>query len=117
MILGHQLIDSRALGAVIVRFPQAANWYSPGSYANMPNLRLWSIPNVYFCGDFVCSKHRSWFQEKAYVMGVEAANSILGWKNGTGIMPLSPNESAAKTMLVLGDASWKQIQLNPYHIS
>ncbi len=113
-ILGRQSIDARVLDAAIVRLPQAVNWYSPGSYANMPDVRSSSIPNVYFCGDLVRSRHGSWSQEKAYVTGVEAANSILGRKDGTGIVPLSPDEPhvalgriavrAAKTMLGLGDA-------------
>ncbi|KAL3787824.1 hypothetical protein ACHAW5_003576 [Stephanodiscus triporus] len=114
-ILGRQSIDARVLDATIVRLPQAVNWYSPGSYANMPDVRSSSILNVYFCGDLVRSRHGSWSQEKAFVTGIEAANSILGRKEGTGIVPLSPDEPhvavgrtavrAAKMILGLGDAS------------
>jgi hypothetical protein len=60
-------------------------------------------------------RHGSRSQEKAYVTGMEAANSILGRRGGTGIVPLSPDElqvalrrtavRAAKTMLGLGGAS------------
>ncbi len=81
----------------------------------MPDVRSSSIPNVYFCGDLVRSRHGSWSQEKAYVTGVEAVNSILGRKDGTGIVQLSPDEPhmalgrtavcVAKTMIGLGDAS------------
>jgi hypothetical protein len=48
-------------------------------------------------------------------MGVKAANSIMGRRGGTGVVPLSPDElhvalgrtavPAAKTMLGLGGAS------------
>ena len=78
--------------AAVVRLPQAVNWYSPGSYANMPNVQSESIPNVYFCGDIVRSRHGSWSQEKAYVTGIEAANKMLGRSNGFGIVPLEADE-------------------------
>ena len=114
-ILERQSIDARMLDSTIVRLPQAVDWYSPGSYATIPDVRSSSIPNVYFCGDLVRSRHESWSQEKAFVTGIEAANSISDRKEGTGIVPLSPDEPhvalgrtavrAAKTILGLGDAS------------
>ena len=114
-ILGLQSIDASVIDATIVRLPQAVNWYSPGSYANMPDVKSSSIPNVHFCGDLVRSRHGSWSQEKAYVTGIEAANSILNRREGTGILKLIPDEPhvalgrtavrAVKTMLGLGNAS------------
>jgi uncharacterized protein with NAD-binding domain and iron-sulfur cluster len=114
-ILGAQSIDANVLDAAVVRLPQAVNWYSPGSYANMPDAQSSAISNVYFCGDLVRSRHGSWSQEKAFVSGIEAANLILGRPDGTGIIPLSPDEthvaagrkalSAAKTFVGFGDAS------------
>ncbi|KAL3782397.1 hypothetical protein HJC23_005445 [Cyclotella cryptica] len=91
-ILGYQSRNAQVLDAAIVRLPQAVNWYSPGSYSNMPNVQSKSIPNVYFCGDIVRSRHGSWSQEKAYVTGIEAANRILGRKDGYGIIPLEADE-------------------------
>ena len=38
-ILGRQSIDACVLYATVVRLPNAVNWYSPGSYANMPDVR------------------------------------------------------------------------------
>jgi hypothetical protein len=67
----------------------------------------------HFCGDLVRSRHMSWSQEKAYLTGIETANSILN-REGTGIVTLIPDEPhvaidrtavrAAKTMLGLRDA-------------
>jgi len=113
-ILGQQSISASVVDAAVVRLPQAVNWYCPGSYFNMPDKQSSSIPNVYFCGDLVRSRHGSWSQEKAYVTGIEAANLILGRNKGHGIIPLSPDEAhvalgrtlltTGKTILGLGDA-------------
>lgn len=111
-ILGRQSIDACVLYATIVRLPNAVNWYSPGSYANMPDVRSSSIPNVH---DLVRSRHGSWSQEKAYVTGKKAANPILNRKEGTGILKLIPDKPhvalgrdaarAIKTMIGVGNAS------------
>ena len=87
---------AKVLDAAVVRLPQAVNWYSPGSYASMPNVQSESITNVYFCGDIVRSRHGSWSQEKAYVTGMEAANKILGKTDDFGIIPLKPDEPHVK---------------------
>ena len=92
-ILGRDCIAATVVDAAIVRLPQAVNWYSPGSYANMPDVQSSSIPNVYFAGDIVRTRHGSWSQEKAFVTGREAANSILGRDTMDGIIPLDPDEA------------------------
>ena len=43
-------------------------------------------------GDLVKSRHGSWSQEKAYVVGLEAANAILGRPAEHGIVPLDEDE-------------------------
>ena len=91
-ILGQQCKDAEILDAAVVRLPSAVNWYSPGSYANMPDIKSEAIPNAYFVGDLVKTEHGSWSQEKAYVTGAEAANLILGRPKKSGIIPLSPDE-------------------------
>ena len=113
-ILGQQSIDAKVLDAAVVRLPQAVNWYCPGSYSNMPDAQSASIPNVYFSGDLVRSRHGSWSQEKAFVTGIEAANLVLGRKNGYGILSLQSDEphvafgrnalSTAKSIVGFGDA-------------
>ena len=112
-ILGEQCIDANVVDAAVVRLPQAVNWYSPGSYSNMPDAKSSSVANAFFCGDLVRSRHGSWSQEKAYVSGIEAANLILSRQEGTGIIPLPNDEphvalgrsalTLAKTFVGRGD--------------
>ena len=45
-ILGAQSINAKVLDAAVVKLPQAVNWYCPGSYANMPDVKSASISNV-----------------------------------------------------------------------
>lgn len=113
-ILGMQSVNAKVLDAAVVRLPQAVNWYYPGSYNNMPDAWSTSIPNTFFCGDLVRSRHGSWSQVKAFVTGIEATNLILGRAEGTGIVPLSAEEPhvdlgrtalyTAKTLVGMGDA-------------
>ena len=91
-MLGSSCKEALVIDAAVVKLPQAVNWYSPGSYANMPDVRSEDIPNVYFAGDLVRSRHGSWSQEKAFVSGIEAANAILERPSDQGIIPLDPEE-------------------------
>ena len=114
-MLGDQCVNAEVLDAAIVRLPSAVNWYSPGSYANMPDVKSTSISNAYFVGDLVKTDHGSWSQEKAFVTGAEAANLILGKPVNKNIVPLAPDEahvaagrqlvSISKKILGFGDAS------------
>jgi hypothetical protein len=81
----------------------------------MPDMKSNAFDNTYFVGDIVRSRHGSWSQEKAYVTGVEAANSMLGKPTDTDVIPLSADEphvafgrgivSIGKTILGQGDPS------------
>jgi uncharacterized protein with NAD-binding domain and iron-sulfur cluster len=114
-ILGKQCKDAQVMDATIVRLPSAVNWYCPGSYRNMPDVKSEAIDNVYFVGDLVKTEHGSWSQEKAYVTGVEASNLILGKPIDTNIIPLSADEphvaagrkfvALAKTVARAGDVA------------
>jgi len=114
-ILGTQCKEASVVDAAVVRLPQAVNWYSPGSYANMPDVKSEAFANCYYAGDIVRTRHGSWSQEKAYVTGVEAANAILGNEADANIIPLSPDEphvaagrfavSTFKTLVGFGDAT------------
>jgi uncharacterized protein with NAD-binding domain and iron-sulfur cluster len=114
-MLGKDCEGAKVVDAAVVKLPQAVNWYSPGSYANMPDVRSEELPNVYFAGDLVRSRHGSWSQEKAFVSGVEAANAILQRRPSHGIIPLDPEEfhvqlgrtavTTFKTILGGGDPS------------
>ena len=115
MILGTQCKEAGVTDAAVVRLPQAVNWYSPGSYANMPEVKSEAYDNVYYAGDIVRTRHGSWSQEKAYVTGIGAANAILGKRADANVVPLSPDEphvaagriavSTFKKLAGLGDST------------
>uniref|UniRef100_A0A7S1YJU9 Amine oxidase domain-containing protein n=1 Tax=Grammatophora oceanica TaxID=210454 RepID=A0A7S1YJU9_9STRA len=84
---------AKVVDAAVVRLPEAVNWYAPGSYHSMPqSAKSSSLDNVYFAGDIVSTEHGSWSQEKAFVTGKEAANSILGRPLQDGILPVPADE-------------------------
>lgn len=91
-MLGVECASAKVVDAAIVRLSNAVNWYFPDSYKDMPNLRSESLSNVHFAGDLVRTRHGSWSQEKAYVTGIEAANSIRGKEIGDGVIPLPKDE-------------------------
>jgi uncharacterized protein with NAD-binding domain and iron-sulfur cluster len=91
-ILGPTCAAAKVLDAAIVRLPDAVNWYFPGSYCLMPEVKSKDISNVYFAGDIARTRHGSWSQEKAFVTGIEAANRLLGRSNNHGIIRFAPDE-------------------------
>lgn len=107
---------AKVVDAAVVRLPQGVNWYYPGSYQDMPDTQSKSVPNLYFAGDIVRSRHGSWSQEKSFVTGMEAANAILGNPKDHNILPVAADElhvqagktivNFAKTLLGKGDP-WK----------
>ena len=92
-MLGAACARASVVDAAVVRLRNGVNWYFPGSYGDMPDRRSAEIPNAYFAGDLVRTRHGSWSQEKAFVTGVEAANDILGRPIGEGVVPLKPDEA------------------------
>ena len=61
-MLGTACRAAKVVDAAIVRLPTAVNWYYPGSYADLPDLRSKSTRNAFFVGDLVKSRHGSWSQ-------------------------------------------------------
>ena len=114
-MLGEPCRAASVADRAVVKLPNAVNWYFPGSYDSMPDLASSSIPNAYFVGDLVRTRHGSWSQEKAYVTGLQAANVIAGREPDAGVVPLKPDEphvaagrsavSLARTVLGGGDAA------------
>jgi len=76
-ILGPQCKAASVVDAAVVKLPDAVNWYFPGSYKDMPDLKAKSVLNLYFAGDIVRTRHGSWSQEKAFVTGMQAANLLF----------------------------------------
>ena len=61
-ILGIPCKKARVVDAAIVRLPEGVNWYFPGSYKDMPQVKSSSLRNVYFAGDIVKTRHGESFQ-------------------------------------------------------
>ena len=61
-MLGSTCCAAKVVDAAIVRLPAAVNWYYPGSYVDLPDLRSEATRNAFFVGDLVKSRHGSWSQ-------------------------------------------------------
>ena len=110
----------KALDYEVRRYPGAVSWFSPGSYPKRPPLET-SIENIVCAGDWVRMGDREHgakglCQERAYVCGLEAGNSLLrrgtvapsgGVSGGTGhpVIPVRPDEA----QVVLGRALNKRV--------
>lgn len=78
----------------VIRVRQGVTHFAPGSYHHLMRAKT-SIPNLYMSGDWIITDHGSWSQEKAYVMGLEAANLIIkqfGVGNKASIIPVEADE-------------------------
>lgn len=92
-ILGTECKSAKVVDAAVVKLPKAVNWYYPGSYADMPDVKSNSVENLFFVGDIVRTRHGSWSQEKAFVTGIQAANKIMGSPINENVIPLSDDEA------------------------
>lgn len=86
--------DAKVVDSWVGKYPGTVSWFSPGSYTKRPPLEGAGnsvLPNVKCAGDWVRmgeKEHGSkgLCQERAYVTGMEAANSLLEstTEKGTG---------------------------------
>jgi len=72
---------AQVLEAEVRRYPGSVAWFSPGSFRQRPPLET-AIPSLVCAGDWVRMGARDFgakglCQERAYVCGLEAANSLL----------------------------------------
>jgi uncharacterized protein with NAD-binding domain and iron-sulfur cluster len=95
-LLGLQCARASVVDFAFVRLPSGVNWYFPGSYQYMPDVCSESLENVFFAGDIVRTRHGSWSQEKAFVTGIQAANSAMGRPADDGIIPMYADENHVK---------------------
>jgi len=80
-----QFADARLVDSWVGKYPGTVSWFSPGSYKLRPPLEGAGrdvLPNVKCAGDWVRMGDREHgakglCQERAYVSGMEAANSLL----------------------------------------
>jgi uncharacterized protein with NAD-binding domain and iron-sulfur cluster len=86
--------EARLIDSSVIRLPQAVSHFAPGSYRYMLPVKT-SFDNVFMSGDWIVTSHGSWSQEKAYVTGLEAANSVISYL-GEGtlakILPVAEDE-------------------------
>ena len=111
----HGFDGVRAVDFEVRRYPGAVSWFSPGSYPKRPPLET-SIHNIVCAGDWVRMGEREHgakglCQERAYVCGLEAGNSLLRRGLGAGgagaghpVIPIRADEA----QVVLGRALNKQ---------
>ena len=111
----HGFEGVRAVDFEVRRYPGAVSWFSPGSYPKRPPLET-SIHNIVCAGDWVRMGEREHgakglCQERAYVCGLEAGNSLLrrglvagGAGAGHPVIPIRADEA----QVVLGRALNKQ---------
>lgn len=86
--------DAKIEDYSVIRLPKAVSHFAPGSYRYLPSATT-SFQNVFMSGDWIVNRHGSWSQEKAYVTGLEAANSVieyLGDGQKATIRPVEPDE-------------------------
>lgn len=77
--------DTNVVDSWVGRYPGTVSWFSPGSYDKRPPLEGAGndvLPNVKCAGDWVRMGEREHgakglCQERAYVSGIEAANSLM----------------------------------------
>ena len=93
--------DAQVVDQEVRRYPASVSLFSPGSFRQRPPLET-SLPTVVCAGDWVRMGEREFgakglCQERAYVCGLEAANSLLrrGIVKGHGehrVIPIRPDE-------------------------
>jgi uncharacterized protein with NAD-binding domain and iron-sulfur cluster len=127
---------AKAVDSHVVRCPGAVTWFSPGSFESRPPLET-TISNVVCAGDWVRMGDREHgakglCQERAYVCGLEAGNSLMRRGEltrsagggearelaGVGPHPVLPVR-ADELQVVLGRAANKAVMdaLNPFGLA
>lgn len=75
--------DAKVVDSWVGRYPGAVSWFAPGTFTKRPPLEgVKEIPNLKCAGDWVRMGEREHgakglCQERAFVSGLEAANSLL----------------------------------------
>ncbi|NER79149.1 MAG: FAD-dependent oxidoreductase [Leptolyngbya sp. SIO1D8] len=85
---------AKIIDASVIRLPQAVSHFTPGSYQYLLP-RQTCFKNAFMSGDWIINRHGSWSQEKAYVTGLEAANSVIelcAQGNPADIQPIVADE-------------------------
>lgn len=87
--------EAEVIDSSVIRLPRAVSHFAPGSYRYLMRPQT-CFPNLVMSGDWIVNRHGSWSQEKAYVTGLEAANSVIqqfSMGKPAEILPIEPDES------------------------
>ena len=104
--------DAKVVDSWVGKYPGVVSWFSPGSYNKRPPLEGAgnALPNVKCAGDWVRMGEREHgakglCQERAYVSGFEAANSLLSSTTdafvATQVLPVREDEAQFKAAVEL----------------
>jgi uncharacterized protein with NAD-binding domain and iron-sulfur cluster len=94
--------DAQAVDSWIGRYPGTVSWFAPGTYTKRPTLNVPEVTNLKCAGDWVRMGDREHgakglCQERAYVSGLEAANSLLRdaglHESECEVIPVRPDEA------------------------
>lgn len=116
-----QFADANVVDSWIGKYPGAVTWFSPGSFKLRPPLEGAGndvLPNVKCAGDWVRmgeKEHgaKGLCQERAFVTGIEAANSLLKSTSDTGdfsplpVIPVREDEAQFKLGVSVNNAVMK----------
>ena len=110
--------DAKVVDSWVGKYPGTVSWFSPGSYNKRPPLEGAGgiLPTVKCAGDWVRMGEREHgakglCQERAFVSGLEAANSLLketahGYKAAT-VLPVREDEAQFKAGVALNNQVMK----------
>mmetsp|Transcript_31683 Transcript_31683/g.47878 ORF Transcript_31683/g.47878 Transcript_31683/m.47878 type:complete len:625 (+) Transcript_31683:146-2020(+) len=94
--------EAKVVDSWVGKYAGTVSWFSPGSYVSRPPLEGAGslLPNVKCAGDWVRMGDREHgakglCQERAYVSGMEAANSLLGME-AKKVLPVRDDEEQFK---------------------
>ena len=100
--------DAKVVDSWVGKYAGTVSWFSPGSFSSRPPLEGAGndvLPNIKCAGDFVTMGEREHgakglCQERAYVSGIEAANSLLKTTAGVShvkeVLPVREDEEQFK---------------------
>jgi uncharacterized protein with NAD-binding domain and iron-sulfur cluster len=98
--------DARVVDSWVGRFPGTVSWFAPGTYGKRPTLNVPDVSNLKCAGDWVRmgdQEHgaKGLCQERAFVSGLEAANSLLRetdlYDSQHKVLPVRPDEVQFRT--------------------
>mmetsp|Transcript_31755 Transcript_31755/g.46839 ORF Transcript_31755/g.46839 Transcript_31755/m.46839 type:complete len:653 (-) Transcript_31755:41-1999(-) len=107
--------DAKVVDSWVGKYAGTVSWFSPGSYTSRPPLEGAGsiLPNVKCAGDWVRmgdKEHgaKGLCQERAYVSGMEAANSLLGME-AKKVLPVRDDEEQFKMGVAVNNQIMKVV--------